>query len=74
MPTIPMPATVHLPLGWKITFEPRDDGSPQGFLIGPKGQHASLNFALGMGHCSDDAESPLPLQVRSRLREYEQYE
>lgn len=71
---ISMPATVHLPLGWKITFEPRDNGTPQGFLEGPKGASASLNFALECGHCSDDAETPIPLQVKARLGAYEEYE
>lgn len=63
---------IPLPLGWLLTFDPRDDGSLQGFVS--KGQRsASLAFALETGTDSTNDED-IPEAVLSALEGYGQYQ
>lgn len=62
---------VALPMGWWLTFDPRDDGSLQGFVS--KGQRsASLAFALETGTDSTNDED-IPEPVLSALDAYTSY-
>lgn len=72
-----LPDDVELPLGWKLTFDIRDNGeekSVQGFVHGPGRASASLCFALANGTTSDDNEIDIPEEVLMELENYKEYE
>jgi hypothetical protein len=74
--TITVDTVIPLPLGWKLTFDVREESQTlQGFVESPAGRNsASLEYARMTGFTSDDAEKQIPTPVMAALDKYEEYE